>query len=82
MTGQYNTGEEARRDVYSKQYEQGYEFRTNAFENFTRGKVEDLESEGLQVFVGDRGFGRGGYELPLVKTILVRRSKGKTGETQ
>lgn len=65
--------------VYVRQIEQGYRHETNAVtENLpypecsVKNLVEKYASQGFDVFVGDRAFGRDGKEIQGLKAIFVR----------
>jgi hypothetical protein len=73
-----SAAEMKRRQVYTPQYHEGFEFRTNCNKNEVERTTNEFEAQGLEVFVGnDAWFGRDVVQsaAPGTKTILVRKKK-------
>ena len=69
-----NKGKEKCRTIYAEQYEKGFRFAINVEDDKYRieKRTSQYEEQGLEVFVGERAFGRDGREIYGLRAILIR----------
>jgi hypothetical protein len=58
---------------YENRFKEGYRWATNAPEEGIKRIVRNLESKGLEIFVGDEAFSETGVVIPGFKAIFVKK---------